>query len=84
MSALTPVMQSRIPAPYAVVSSEDAERLGLKDGAQVQLRSDTQSLTVTLNLSTQLQPGLIGLPVGISAIPVKAGLVIDAIEECVQ
>ena len=84
LSALAPVVQSRIPEPYALLSRSEASRLGLTDGALVALGHSSHPLTLRLIVSDRLQAGLIGLPVGITGVPVVAGQVIDSIEECVQ
>jgi len=82
LSARAPVVQGRIPAPYALLARSDAARLGLAEGTLIKFAGSALSLAVSL--SDQLQPGLLGLPVGIAGIPVISGRIIDSIEECVQ
>jgi NADH-quinone oxidoreductase subunit G len=69
LSARAAPIQARMPDPYALLGREEAERRGLREGMPVTLRIDDQRLRLTLRLSDQLAPGLIGLPSGFPGIP---------------
>jgi NADH-quinone oxidoreductase subunit G len=59
-------IQQRMAEPVLTLNQADAARLGLNDGAAVSFTWDNQSFVLTVNISTELAPGLAGLPLGIA------------------
>jgi NADH-quinone oxidoreductase subunit G len=69
MSARSEVMQQRMPQPYVKVSSADAERLGLTAGKTVRI---SHALSLPVEISRHLPQGTVGIPQGLSGLPVFA------------
>lgn len=73
LSSLAEVVQERIPEPYIAVSADDAKRLGLTAGAKASVKLGNELAELAVHISDTLPAGLLGLPVGISTIPVFTG-----------
>ncbi len=71
-SARSEAIASQAPAPYVALSTVDAQRLGIKHGDLVRL--DNGSRPVTAHIHTALATGLIGIPAGISGLPLLANV----------
>ncbi|WP_437880799.1 NADH-quinone oxidoreductase subunit NuoG [Pseudomonas sp. LRF_L74] len=78
-------VQERIPQPYVALAKEEADRLGVNDGALLALTVNGQTLRLPLQVREELAIGLAGLPAGLPGIPAAiAGSVITAIVEAAQ
>lgn len=73
MSSRAKPVQERIPAAYIALSAADASRLGLEDGAQATVKISDELVQLAVRISTTLPAGLVGLPVGVTTLPVPAG-----------
>lgn len=81
MSARAKPIQERQAAPFAVISSDDAQALNLTADSKVKLTVNGQALTLDVRVSEQLMPGLVGLPVGFTGIGrFLAGQTVSALE----
>ena len=78
-------IQQRIPETYVALSKEDADRLGVNDGATLGFQLKGQALRLPLRIDEQLGAGLIGLPVGFAGIPTAiAGCSVEGLQEAAQ
>ncbi|HET8729566.1 MAG TPA: NADH-quinone oxidoreductase subunit NuoG [Moraxellaceae bacterium] len=73
LSSAAPVVQDRVPGAYVALASADATRLGLADGARASVKVGDSHLELTVRVSATQPAGIVGLPVGVSAVPVVAG-----------
>ena len=62
LSALAEPVQTRIEAPYAVLSPEDAHRLRIEEPGLIRVNVDGETVRLAARISTTLAPGLLGLP----------------------
>ncbi len=62
LSSLSWPIRQRMPAPFLLMSSEDAQRLNLEEGMGATLNGSEESLEVRID--SRLRSGLLGLPVG--------------------
>jgi len=65
------------PAPYAEVSEEDGEKLGLSSGDRILLRTPKGELVITVKVSAAALPGTIGLPHHFQEVRELAGIEFD-------
>ena len=70
------LLHQRIPPAYVEVRPEDAQRLNLANGIQVQFSADGISLTATLRLNEQVPPGVALVPRSMG-IPIGSPIAID-------
>jgi NADH-quinone oxidoreductase subunit G len=78
-------VQERIPQPYVAMAKDEADRLGVNDGALLALTVNGQTLRLPLAIKEEMGIGLIGLPAGLPGIPaVFAGAVVTAVQESAQ
>ncbi|AYF86959.1 NADH-quinone oxidoreductase subunit NuoG [Pseudomonas sp. DY-1] len=78
-------VQERIPQPYVAMAKDEADRLGVNDGALIALTVNGQTLRLPLAVKEEMGIGLIGLPAGLPGIPaVFAGAVVTAVQESAQ
>lgn len=85
MSQRSPVFQQRMPQPTLVINPNDAARLGVNDGAAVELTCSGETLRLPVRFSSALQAGQIGLPLGMPGVPpFLSGAQIDKLQEAAQ
>lgn len=78
-------VQERIPQPYVAMAKDEADRLGVNDGALLALTVNGQTLRLPLQVKEDLGIGLVGLPAGLPGIPAAfAGAVVTAVQESAQ
>ncbi|GLZ88918.1 NADH-quinone oxidoreductase subunit G [Metapseudomonas resinovorans] len=78
-------VQERIPQPYVALAKDEADRLGVNDGALLALTVNGQTLRLPLAIKEEMGIGLIGLPAGLPGIPaVFAGAIVTAVQESAQ
>ena len=65
------LLQSHIPAGYIALNTEDAAKLGIAAGAQVQITSATGSLRGTARVVPDLPVGCVLVPAGLADLPVS-------------
>ena len=84
-SARAAPVQERIPQPYVALAKDEADRLGVNDGALLALTLGGQTLHLPLTIKEELGVGLVGLPTGLPGIPAAfAGAVVTAVQESAQ
>ncbi|WXL25657.1 NADH-quinone oxidoreductase subunit NuoG [Ectopseudomonas mendocina] len=84
-SALAKPIQERMPQPYVLLATAEAERLGAKEGALVSLNVAGQTLRLPLQVSDDLAIGVAGLPVGLPGIPaLTSQAVVTGLQEVAQ
>ncbi|GIV77136.1 NADH-quinone oxidoreductase subunit NuoG [Litorilinea aerophila] len=69
---LTTQMQNMAFGPVAGFNPADAERLGIQDGAEVQVGNDHGQLTLKAVRHAQVQPGTVWIPESLPGAPVGA------------
>ncbi|OQP32504.1 NADH-quinone oxidoreductase subunit NuoG [Pantoea latae] len=85
MTQRSPVFQKRMPQPMLVISQQDAAKLGVNEGAAVEFSCSGETLRLPVRFSSALQPGQIGLPLGMPGVPpFLAGAHIDKLQEAAQ
>jgi len=85
MTQRSPVFQKRMPQPMLVISQQDAAKLGVNEGAAVEFSCSGETLRLPVRFSSALQPGQIGLPLGMPGVPpFLAGARIDKLQEAAQ
>ncbi|HEY1027736.1 MAG TPA: NADH-quinone oxidoreductase subunit NuoG [Pseudomonas sp.] len=78
-------VQSRIAQPYVALARDEADRLGVNDGALLSLSVAGQTLRLPLQVREDLAIGLIGLPAGFPGIPPAfAGATVTHVQEAAQ
>ncbi|MOA29486.1 NADH-quinone oxidoreductase subunit G [compost metagenome] len=78
-------VQERIPQAYVALAKEEADRLGVNDGAMLRLTVKGQELRLPLRVSEELGVGLVALPVGLQGIPAAVvGCVAEGLQEAAQ
>ncbi|TRO16215.1 NADH-quinone oxidoreductase subunit NuoG [Ectopseudomonas mendocina] len=84
-SARAKPIQERMPEPYVALARDEAQRLGVNDGALLALRVNGQALRLPLQVRDDLAVGLVGLPVGLPGIPAEvAGASVTLLQEAAQ
>ncbi|WP_027910757.1 NADH-quinone oxidoreductase subunit NuoG [Pseudomonas sp. URMO17WK12:I4] len=85
MSSRAAPIAERTPEAYVALAKDEADRLGVNDGALLQLSVNGQNLRLPLRVSEELGIGLVGLPVGLAGIPAAiAGAAVSNIGEAAQ
>ncbi|TBU73644.1 NADH-quinone oxidoreductase subunit NuoG [Phytopseudomonas daroniae] len=80
MASRAEPIAERMPAAYAALCKDEADRLGVNDGALLDLQVNGQALRLPLRVIDELGVGLIGLPVGLPGIPpALAGAAVTAL-----
>lgn len=78
-------VQERIPQAYVALAKDEADRLGVNDGALLALTVNGQTLRLPLAIKEEMGIGLVGLPAGLPGIPAAfAGAVVTAVQESAQ
>ena len=84
-SARAKPIQERMPESYVALARDEADRLGVNDGALLSLTVAGQTLRLPLQIPQVLAIGVVGLPVGLVGMPALiAGRVVTRIEEAAQ
>lgn len=65
LSALSPAIAARAPAPYIALRPDDAQTLGVREGEAVTVRVNGSAHHLPLALHAALPHGIAGLPVGL-------------------
>ena len=73
LSARAAPVASRIPSAYAALSPAEAGKLGIADGAMLDLAIGEARLQLPVKFSAALPAGTVGLPVGLAGVPALAG-----------
>lgn len=85
MTQRSPVIQQRMPQACAIVSQEDAAKLGVNAGTTVELQCAGETLRLPIRLSSALKAGQVGLPLGFPGIPpFLSGQHIETLQEAAQ
>lgn len=69
LSAQAPSMAQRIPQPYVLLNTADAEALGVNAGELLAFTIESRSYSLPIRLSNDLPAGLAGMPYGIDGVP---------------
>ena len=64
-SAASPAVAQRSPEPYAAMNPEDARKLGVEEGALVEVRLDGAAHRLPARLTGSMTEGVLGVPVGV-------------------
>ncbi|MER0042718.1 NADH-quinone oxidoreductase subunit NuoG [Pseudomonas sp. MGal98] len=85
MSSRAAPIAERTPEAYVALAKDEADRLGVNEGALLQLSINGRNLRLALRVSEELAIGLVGLPVGLEGIPAAiAGACVTNIGEAAQ
>lgn len=68
LSAQSPPVAERVPAPYVGLGALDADRLGLANGQTAELRIGSKVWRLPLQVRTEMAAGVVGLPLGLSCL----------------
>jgi NADH-quinone oxidoreductase subunit G len=81
-SSLAEPVQERIPEAYVAVAKSEADRLGVNDGALLNVSIAGQTLRLPLRVNEELGAGLVALPAGLAGIPAAVfGKTVDGLQE---
>ncbi len=69
LSAQAPSIAQRIPQPYVLLNTADAEALGANAGELLSFTIEARSYSLPIRLSNDLPAGLAGMPYGIDGVP---------------
>jgi NADH-quinone oxidoreductase subunit G len=72
LSARAAPMQTRIPAAYAMVSGNTAQRLNIAAGQSIAFAVGAEKIALPVRVSAAFPDGAIGLPSGIAGVPLIA------------
>lgn len=67
LSIHTPGVAERMPAPYIMLSPDDAKRYEVAENHQLQIAINNHPYTFTVKINPSLQRGMAGLPAGLPA-----------------
>ncbi|MDO6405118.1 NADH-quinone oxidoreductase subunit NuoG [Pantoea phytobeneficialis] len=85
MTQRSPVFQKRMAPATLVINPADAEKLGVNNGAAVELVCAGETLRLPVRFSSALQAGQVGLPLGMPGVPpFLSGAQIDKLQEAAQ
>ncbi len=70
LSMLTPGVAQRAPKPYLALNDLDADRLQLADGDRVKMTLNQQVYRLPVKRLPSLAPGVVGVPAGLSRLPI--------------
>ncbi len=85
MTQRSPTFQKRMVPAELVINPADAEKLGVNHGAAAELVCAGETLRLPVRFSAFLQPGQIGLPLGMPGVPpFLAHAQIDQLQEAAQ
>lgn len=62
MTRRSPALESEFPEAFIELSPEDAEKLGVKDGSQVEVSSRRGKIQTTALVTDRLKPGVVFIP----------------------
>jgi NADH-quinone oxidoreductase subunit G len=75
-------VQERIPEAYVALAKAEADRLGVNDGAMLNLSVAGHTLRLPLRINEELGAGLVALPAGLAGIPPAVfGKTVDGLQE---
>ncbi|WQG57443.1 NADH-quinone oxidoreductase subunit NuoG [Pseudomonas sp. RTB3] len=75
-------VQERIPKAYVALAKSEADRLGVNDGAMLNLSVAGHTLRLPLRINDELGAGLVALPAGLTGIPPAVfGKTVDGLQE---
>ncbi|MEE3509188.1 MULTISPECIES: NADH-quinone oxidoreductase subunit NuoG [unclassified Pseudomonas] len=75
-------VQERIPEAYVALAKSEADRLGVNDGAMLNLSVAGHTLRLPLRINEELGAGLVALPAGLTGIPPAVfGKTVDGLQE---
>ncbi|MEB0009686.1 NADH-quinone oxidoreductase subunit NuoG [Pseudomonas sp. MH9.2] len=75
-------VQERIPKAYVALAKSEADRLGVNDGAMLNLSVAGHTLRLPLRINEELGAGLVALPAGLTGIPPAVfGKTVDGLQE---
>jgi NADH-quinone oxidoreductase subunit G len=69
LSRRAPAIAALAPAPYVALGAEDAQRLGVGDGDQIEVEMEGQTRRLPVRLKAGLPRGVMGLPVSLGNLP---------------
>jgi NADH-quinone oxidoreductase subunit G len=69
LSARSSSIAQRIPKPYVMISSKDAENWNLVDGQMLSLTIEKQSYSLPVKINSTIPHGVAGLPYGLEGMP---------------
>ena len=69
LSARGTAVAKRVPQSYVLINGEDANDLGVKDGAILSFEVNRQPYQLPVQISTSLPKGLAGMPYGLPGLP---------------
>ncbi len=69
LSVHAPGLAELAPEPYLALNPDDAERLGLAGGTEVDLRLEEEKYHLPIKLDPTLPVGVAGLPIGLEGLP---------------
>lgn len=78
----SPIVQPRVPKPVVEVNSQDAEQLGIENGARVRVSFDARVIELNANVDGHVPPGTVLLPnnlEGTAALPIGARVKMEKI-----
>ncbi|HCP29768.1 MAG TPA: NADH-quinone oxidoreductase subunit G, partial [Pseudomonas sp.] len=78
-------VQTRIPAAYVALAKSEADRLGVNEGALLDLNVAGVALRLPLRINEALGAGLVALPKGLAGIPPAVfGASVEGLQEAAQ
>ncbi len=78
----TKIVQPRVPAPYVEINSQDAEQIGVGDGARVRVSFDSRVIELNARVDGHVPPGTVLVPNnldGTAALPMGAWVKIEKV-----
>ncbi len=69
LSSLAPGIASLIPKPYAAMNPDDAGKLKVKKGDEINLIMNDQSFRLPVETKREIPKGILGIPVGLPGTP---------------
>lgn len=69
LSSKSASVAKRLPTPYIMINAEDAAGLKIKEAQEINVEIEEQVYRLPVKISTSIQKGIAGLPVGLHGIP---------------
>ncbi len=82
LASRTKIVQPRVPAPYVEINSQDAEEIGIANGARVRVSFDARVIQVSARVNGHVPPGVVLMANnldGTAALPMGARVKIEKV-----
>ncbi len=85
LSQRSPVFGQRMSEAVMVINPQEGEKLGINEGARLELQCSGETVNLPVHFSAALPAGQVGLPLGMPGVPLfLSGATIEKLQEAAQ